>query len=771
MRPDIAKYARARTKDAVPTEAPASAAVLTGGSTSASAPVPGFTRRAFIEVSAGGAAFVLAFHLGGEAAAQGETVTTKERPSPNPFDAWVRITKDGTVTIILAKSEMGQGAMTALPMILADELDVDWAKVRVEQAPTNPALYEHGTGGSGSTKDSWKPLRQTGAAGRAMLVAAAAAQWKVDPAACQTAKGVVTGPAGQKLAYADLVEAAAKQPVPDFKLVALKKDPELTIVGTSPRRLDFPAKIDGSARFGIDVRVPGMLYAVIARCPTIGGKPLRFDAAKAKAAPGVTDVVEIAPTGAAGAFAPGGVAVVADSTWAAIQGRNALSIEWDRGPHQAESSAVLSQQMEQLLAQPGKVCRNDGDAEAALGRAEKKVEAVYELPFEAHATMEPMNATVHVKPGSAEAWLSTQSPDWTQKVIAQIAGLHPEQVTVHTTLLGGGFGRRYHADFAAEAAQVSKAVAAPVQVVWTRDDDIQHGFYRPMARHRLAAALDERGRPLAWRHRISSTSIDGFWDPGKAKPESSEIGGSVNLGYAIPNLRVEYAQAKSAVPVMWWRSVEHSITAFVNESFLDELAHLAGADPLRFRLDLLAEPRMVKFPVEDGPVLDTRRLRGVLELAAAKSGWGSPLPAGRGRGIACHFSFDSYAAEVAEVSVEKGKIRVHRVVAAVDVGRAVHPDSVTAQVEGAVAYGLSAALKGAVTIKDGACEQSNFHDFEVLRLPEMPVVQVHIVPSTEAPTGIGEPGLPPVAPAVMNAVFAATGKRLRRLPVRAQDFA
>jgi isoquinoline 1-oxidoreductase beta subunit len=758
MRPDIGRYARLHQPAPDRTRRGARRLHL--------------TRRAFLESTAASAAFVLSFHFAGMAEAQEEGAPPGEKKPVNPFDAWVKIAADGTVTLTLAKTEMGQGAMTALPMILAEELDVDFARVKVEQALCNPNVYAHGTGGSASVKESYLPLRQAGAVARAMLVGAAADRLKVDPSSLRTDQGVVVGPGGQRVGYGELVAEAAKRTLPDFKTVPLKDEKTFRIVGTNPPRLDIPSKVDGSAQYGLDVRVPGMLYAVIARCPTFGGKALRFDAAKAKAVPGVREVVEIRPTGPDGAFAPGGVAVVAESTWAAIQGREALGIEWDPGPNKEESTAALRSRMERLLAAPGKLCRNDGDCESVLAKAAKKIEAVYELPFVAHACMEPLNATVHVKPEGIEAWLPTQTSDWNLGVMATVAGMKPEQVKVHTTLLGGGFGRKAHSDYAAEGAQVSQAVKAPVQIVWTREDDIQHGFYRPMSMHRLAGAVDDAGNLAAWQHRMTSTSIDAFWSPpDKAKPESSEIGGAVNLAYAIPNIRMDYALARTAVPVMWWRSVEHSNTAFANECFFDELAHLAGQDPLKLRLALLAEPRMVKFPEDTSSILDTRRLKGVLELAAEKAGWGRPLPSGRGRGIACHFSFDSYAAEVAEVSVEEGRIRVHRIVAAVDCGRVVHPDGVTAQVEGAIVYGLSAALKGAITIKDGRCEQSNFDDFEVLRLPEMPQVEVHLVKSDAPPTGIGEPGLPPAAPAVMNAVFAATGKRLRRLPVRPADLA
>ena len=696
-----------------------------------------------------------------------EKVQAQEKKKPSPFDAWIHIDKSGTVTLITAKSEMGQGALTAMPMILAEELEVDWNGVRVEQAPTDPSIYDHGTGGSGSVAGSWLPLRQAGAAAREMLVRAAATAWNVEPATCRAEKGfIVHGPRRRRLAYGELVEAASKLPIPDFNKVPLKNPDDFHIVGQSIARTDIPSKVDGSARFGIDVRVPGLLYAVVARCPTFGGKAARFDATKAKAIAGVRHVLEIPAVGA-GAHTAGGIAVVADSTWAAMQGRQALQIDWDHGPHASESSQTLRQASETIAAQPGKVVRNEGDAAATLAGAEQKVDAVYELPFQAHATMEPMNCTVDIRADRAEAWSPTQAPDWTRSAIAQVTGLPPPSINVHTTLMGGGFGRRYQADFVVEAAQVGKAVGAPVQLLWTREDDMQHDFYRPFAYHRLTGAVDAKGNAVAWHHRIVSTSIRSFWDPpDRVKPEASEIGGAVDLAYAVPNLRVEYAPVPSGVPVAWWRSVEASLNAFVVEGFIDELAAAAKADPLAFRQRLLAEPRMIKQPPDSESALDTRRFKGVLDLAAAKAGWGSPLPAGRGRGIACAFSFDSYVAEVAEVSVDKaGLPHVHRVVCAVDCGRAVNPDGVRAQVESAVVYGLSAALKGAITIAGGRAEQSNFHDFEVMRIQEMPVVEVHLVASTERPTGIGEPGLPPAAPAVANAIFAATGKRLRRLPI------
>jgi isoquinoline 1-oxidoreductase beta subunit len=527
--------------------------------------------------------------------------------------------------------------------------------------------------------------------------------------------------------------------------------------------------VDGSARFGIDVRVPGLLFAVVARCPTFGGKPARFDGAKAKAVPGVRHVVAIEPV--AEAFSAGGVAVVADNTWAAIRGREALVVEWDHGPGVSETSAALRERFEALTAQPGKVLRDEGVADELLAGADGVVEAVYELPFQSHATMEPMNATVHVRPDGAEAWVPSQGPQWAQDAVAKIAGVPREKVVVHTTFMGGAFGRRYHADFVVEAAQVSKAVGAPVQVVFTREDDMQRGFYRPAAFHRMAGLVGEGGRPVAWLDRMASVSIDAFWTPpDRAKPESSEMGGAVNLPYAIPNLRFEYVPAPSPVPVMWWRSVEHSINGFVTESFIDELAAAGGIDPLKLRLELLGEPRNIRIPADSESVLDTARLKRVLELAAEKAGWGAPLPAGRGRGIAAHFSFESYVAEVAEVSVATGgAVRVHRVVCAVDCGRAVHPDGVAAQMEGGIVYGLTAALKSAITIADGRVEQSNFHDYAMLRIDEAPAIEVHLVPSSENPTGSGEPGLPPVAAAVANAIFAATGKRVRRLPIRPAD--
>ncbi len=726
-------------------------------------------RRSFVGVSAAaGVGLMVGFRFD-ELLAQ---EAAKPAP-PNPFEAWIRIDQAGNVTLICGKSEMGQGIHTALTQVLADELEVDWSRVKVEQAPTNPKFYDHGTGGSSSVRTSYLPLRKAAAGARVMLTDSAAAQWGVKPAECRAEHGEIVHVAtARKLAYGTLVAAAAKRPLPDLDKLTLKDAKDFRIIGKSIARTDIPAKVDGSARFGLDVRVPGMLFAVIARCPTFGGKVKSFDAAKAKAKPGVRHVLEI-PPGPAGTFSGGVVVVVADSSWAAMQGREALSVEWDHGPHAGESNATLRVKFDELTSKPATAFRNDGDALAALAAGGQRLEAVYELPFQAHASMEPLNATVDIKPDRAEAWLATQGPQWGQQLIADVAGLKPEAVTVHTTLMGGGFGRRYAADFILEAAQVSKAIGAPVQVLWTREDDMQHDYYRPAAMHRFSATLDATGQPVAWLDRMSSVSIGRQWDePGKEKPEGGEIEGAANLPYAIPNLRMEYVDAPSGVPRAWWRSVEHSINGFAVESFIDELAAAAKADPLAFRLQLLREPRQVKSPTDaDGRPLDTKRFKACLELAAAKAGWGTAPPAGRARGIACHFSFQSYSAQVAEVSVNNGVPRVHRIVAAIDCGRVINPDGVAAQVESAIVYGLSAALKGAITIKDGQAQQSNFDDFEVLRIDEMPVVEVHLVPSQEPPTGIGEPGLPPVASALGNALFALTGKRLRRLPIVAGDLA
>ncbi len=726
-------------------------------------------RRDFLKSGAtGAAALVIGFHWSSD----GWSQEAQERKPINPFDAWVRIESDGRVRLILAKSEMGQGVTTSLPMILAEELAVDWKQVSIEQAPTNPSVYDLGTGGSSSVRTSWLPLRQAGAAARAMLVQAAANRWAVNANTCRAEQGaVVHGPRTKRLPYGDLVAAASKLPVPDLTKVTLLNPAEFRLVGTDIPRADIPGKVDGSGVFGMDVRVPGMLYAVVARCPVFGGRVKRFDATKAKAVRGVKQVVEIPAVPEA--HTAGGIAVVADSTWAAMRGRDALEIEWDEGEHAQESSATLRKQFDELVSRPGgTLVRHDGDAEEALGQASQRIEATYEVPFQNHSPMEPMNATVHVRQDDAEAWLPSQGPQWGQDAIAKIAGLPADKVVVHTTLMGGGFGRRYHADFAAEAAQISKAADAPVKLVFTREDDTQHGFYRPASLHKLSGALDAKGQPTAWLHRMSSVSIDGYWTPpDKAKPASSEVGGAANLGYAIPNLRMEYSPAKSGVPVMWWRSVEHSTNGFVTECFLDELAAAGKVDPLELRLRLLAEPRKVRIPPENESTLDTSRLRAVVELAAAKAGWGKPLPAGRGRGIACHFSFETYVAEVAEVTVTKGVVRVDRVVAAVDCGRVINPDGARAQIEGGIVYGLTAALKSAITIDRGRVQQGNFDDYEMLRIEEAPVIEVHFVPSDAAPTGTGEPGLPPTAPAVMNAVFAATGRRLRRLPITVEDLA
>jgi isoquinoline 1-oxidoreductase subunit beta len=730
-------------------------------------------RREFLKSSAAtGVALVIAFHL--DAHASDDPAQAQEKPVVNPFDAWVRITRDNHITLILAKSEMGQGVFTSLPMILAEELCVDWKQVGIEQAPTNPKIYEHGTGGSGSVAGSWLPLRRAGAAAREMLITAAATHWNVNRDTCVAQDGgILHGARKNFLTYGELVEDARKVPVPDLKTVPLKNSHDFTIVGHELGRRDAAAKSSGRAKFGIDARVEGMQYAVIARCPVFGGKVKSFDGTKTKTVPGVHNVFVIEPV-TKGSFTAGGVAVIADNSWAAIQGRDALKIVWEEGPNAGESSDTLHKQFLDNAAKPAKALRNDGDANAALSAAGKKIDVTYEFPFAAHASMEPMNCTVHIRPDGAEAWVGTQAPQWAQDVIAQVSGLPHESVKVHTTLMGGGFGRRYQADFVMEGAQVAKVTGKPVMVLWTREDDMQHDFYRPASYHKLSGAVTQDGKLAAWKHFQTSTAIGAMWeDKGEEKAGEGEFGTASFIPYQPANYRVEYALAKSGVPRAWWRSVEHSSSGFVVESFIDEIATLAGADPLEYRLQQIGDDRTIPDytnPKEGSP-LKTARLKGVLKLAAEKGGWGSPLAKGTGRGIAGYYSFESYTACVAEVSIVDKAVKVKRLVYVVDCGRPINPDGIRAQVESAAIYGISAALYDSITIKGGRVEQSNFNDYEMPRIADTPKIEVHVVPSVEEPTGIGEPGLPVVAPAICNALFALTGKRIRRLPIRAEDLA
>ncbi len=704
------------------------------------------SRRDFLRGSTATAgALVIGFTLPALARlADAAAATTAALARPFAPNAFLRIAANGEITILSGLSEMGQGAHTGIASLVAEELDADWSSIRFEQAPvdpaySNPALGMQATGGSTSIRGNYLPMRKAGAAARQMLVTAAAARWGVDAATCRTEGGRVHGADGRSLGYGELVEAAARVPVPQDP--PLKDPTDFRLLGQVAPRLDTPAKVDGSAQFGIDVKLPGMLTAVMAHAPVPGAKVVSVDGTAAKAIPGVRRIVRI----------PQGVAVLADGYWPALKGRDALVVEWDDGPLGGLSSGSISRTLLEATTQPGRVARNEGDVNAAVA---KSVEAVYEAPYLAHACMEPMNCTAWVRADAAEIWAPTQAPGPNQTVVARLTGLPSAKVLIHTTYLGGGFGRRFADDFIVAATSIAKVAGVPVKLVYTREDDIRAWFYRPASVTRFRAGLDADGNPVSLTARVATPALmiaAGFATDLPNGIDDSAVEGIGDCPYAFPNLRVEYARTEPGVPVWFWRSVGHSQNAYFLESFIDELAAAAGRDPVAFRRSLLGRQP---------------RLRGVLDLVAEKAGWGSPLPSGVHRGVAVASSFGSFVAEVAEVSVDaQGKPRVHRVVAAVDCGATVNPEIIRRQVEGGIAYGLSAALFGAITFTNGRVQQSNFDDYPMLRITDMPRVEVHIVPSAEAPGGIGEPGLPPAAPAVVNAIFAATGQRLRKLPV------
>jgi isoquinoline 1-oxidoreductase subunit beta len=711
------------------------------------------SRRSFLKSTAlAGGGLVLGVYLPrlSNLAAAAEEKTSSYMPN-----AFVRIATDGTISVVVPHSEMGQGPYTSIPMVVAEELDADWSKVRYESAPVDPA-YNHSvfgmqmTGGSSSTWSEWDRLRKAGAAARAMLIAAAADSWQVDPASCTAENSEVIHPeTGRRSSYGSLAEKASKLTPP--KDVKLKDPKDFKLIGKPTKRLDTPEKVNGKAIFGLDVSVPGMLVAVVARPPVFGGKVKHFDSAKAKAIPGVKHVVEI----------DRGVTVVADGFWAAKKGREALEIIWDDGDLATLSSDSQGEQYADLARHLGAVAKKQGDVTTSLVHAKEKLGAVYELPYLAHACMEPLNCVADVRTDRCEVWTGTQFQTGDRNAIAEEAGLKPDQVTLHTTLLGGGFGRRAVIDghIVREAVQTSKAVNAPVKVVWTREDDMRGGYYRPRAYHTISGATGADGKPIMWQHRIvcqsfaTKTAFEGAIV--KDGVDETAVEGAAEIPYDIPNLLVDWQEAPHGVPVIWLRSVGHSHNAFVVETFIDELAQLAGKDPFEYRRALLDK---------------SPRHKRVLELVAEKADWGKPLPAGRGRGIALHDSFQSFLAHVIEVSIGAGgKPKVHRIVCAIDCGPVVNPDTIHAQLEGAAVFGLTAALYGEITFEKGRVKQRNFHDYRMLRMNEMPVVESYIVPSTDNMGGVGEPGVPPIAPALANAMFAVTGKRIRRLPIYAKD--
>ncbi|WLA86563.1 MULTISPECIES: xanthine dehydrogenase family protein molybdopterin-binding subunit [Bradyrhizobium] len=664
-------------------------------------------------------------------------------------NAFIRIGSDGKVVLTMPYVEMGQGTYTSIPMLIAEELEIGLTQVRLEHAPpsdklyANPLLGVQATGNSNAMRGAWQPMRKAGATAKAMLVAAAAKRWNVEPGTCRADNGEVHHAAsGRKLGYGELATDAAQMPVPEN--VTLKSPSEFKLIGTPAKRLDTPSKINGTAVYGIDARPPGVKVATLAQSPVFGGRVKRVDDAAAKAVKGVRQIVTLDDA----------VAVVADHMGAAKKGLAALAIEWDEGPHAKLATSDIARELEAATTKPGTVAQNIGDADKAMAGAATKVEATYQLPFLAHATMEPMNCTVHVRPDGCEIWVGSQALSRAQAVAAKVLNMPPEKVVVHNHLLGGGFGRRLEVDGVIRAVQIAKQVDAPVKLVWTREEDIQHDMYRPYWCDRIAVGLDASGKPVAWNNRFAGSSVLARWAPPAFRngldPDTTE--GAIDLVYDIPNFHVEYVRVEPpGIPTAFWRSVGPSHNVFVTESVIDELAAAVKQDPVDYRRALLGK---------------SPRAKAALELAAAKAGWGGKLPAGHGRGVSLQFVFGSYLAQVAEVEVARdGSVRVHRVVCAMDCGTVVNPDTVQAQLQSGINFGVTAALYGEITLKDGRVEQSNFDSYQMLRIDQAPAIEVHIVPSTEPPGGMGETGTSGIVPAISNAIFAATGKRLRKMPV------
>ncbi len=709
---------------------------------------PHASRRAFLQGSAASAGFfVIATSLDwGRLAHAAEAA---DFPMPNAF---VRISADDSVTVIIKHLEMGQGVTTGLATIVAEELDATWAQMRVQFAPANALLYNNlmfgpiqGTGGSTSTANSWMQLRRAGAAARAMLVAAAAARWQVPPDEIQVTDGTLSHSSGKSARFGALAADAMHQPVPSE--VTLKRPDQFKLIGTRLARLDTPAKTTGQAEFSLDVRRPGMKTALLARAPRFGGRVKSFDSTAARAVKGVIDVIGLEH----------GVAVIADTTWAALRGRDALSVTWDDSAAERRSSSEILSDYRTKAASPGTLAMRRGEPEAAMQRAARIVEAEFTFPYLAHAPMEPLNCVIDQRDdGTCDVWAGAQLPTVEQMTVGKILGLTPEKVRLHTVWAGGSFGRRAtpNADYFIEAASIVKGIGGryPLHFVYSREDDIRGGRYRPMFYHKIKAGLDADGRLIAWQQRLVGQSFmigSPFEFLVKDGLDPTAVEGAADMPYAIPALEVDWHNVVSPVTTLWWRSVGHTHTAQAVEVMIDELAHAAGKDPLAFRLALLT---------------DRPRHQAVLRLAGEKSGYGETLPAGRGRGIAVHESFDTYVAMVADVTAGLDGVKVERLVVAVDCGIVINPDIVVAQIEGGAGFALGAALRNRITLTEGIVDQSNFDTYEPLRLSDMPKVEVHIVKSEAAPTGIGEPGVPPVAPAVANAIFAATGKRLRSLP-------